>query len=231
MEADSPTSWPSPAGADATGPTVDGAESGRLDLTGYVTAVRRRADLSQRELAERVGVSQSTVARWELDGPAPTVRVLERVLRVSGLRLAVVDEDGSVVPPLGHGGVRDNGGRRFPAHLDVVPPDRRPANRGAGPRHDRAPAQGWYALRPERDRAVAAGATRPDRHPTVAEIAARLRERSDAWRSRTAPLAQVPPCTCPEGCDERRTCPPSCECQCEPGGAGGRRDAWGVALE
>ena len=126
-------------------------EEAGLPLDGYVARVRRIADLSQRELAKQVGVGQATVARWESGGSMP-VDALTRVLRLAGLRLQVVDEQGDVVPPFDAGAVRDNAGRRFPAHLDVVAPDRRPLNRGAGPRYDRAEPQGWYALRSTRDR-------------------------------------------------------------------------------
>ena len=95
-----------------------------LDIARYVARVRRIADLSQRELAQRLGVGPATVGRWE-SGGSMAVDVLERVLGLAGLRLQVVDESGQVVPPFGSDAVRDNAGRRFPAHLDVVPPDGR----------------------------------------------------------------------------------------------------------
>jgi HTH-type transcriptional regulator/antitoxin HipB len=158
------------------------------DVAGYVARVRRLADLSQRELAQRLGVGPATVGRWETGGPMG-VDALLRVLRVAGLRLQVVDEGGRVVRPFAPDAVLDNAGRRFPAHLDVVPPDQRPANRGAGPRYDRPQAQGWYALRPTRDRAIAAGAERPAEHPSVRELAerrsARRAQARAKWQSQT----------------------------------------------
>ena len=89
-------------------------------VAGYVARARRIADLSQRELAQRLGVGPATVGRWECGGTM-AVDALTRVLALAGLRLQVVDEQGDVVPPFGSDAVRDNAGRRFPAHLDVVP--------------------------------------------------------------------------------------------------------------
>jgi transcriptional regulator with XRE-family HTH domain len=139
-----------------------------LDTGGFLARVRRIADLSQRELAGEAGVGQSTIARWEAGGATITAAMLERILALAGLRLEVVDGSGQVIHPMDPGAVRDNAGRRFPAHLDVVPPERRPSNRGAGQRYDRPDPQGWYALRPTRDHEVASGAERPAEHPTRA---------------------------------------------------------------
>jgi HTH-type transcriptional regulator/antitoxin HipB len=194
-----------------------------FDAGGYVARARRVADLSQRELAEAVGVGQATIARWEAGGPSISVAMLERVLRVAGLRLEVVDESGRTVGPLDPAAVRDNAGRRFPAHLDVVPPEHMPPNRGAGRRYDRPEPQGWYALRPTRDQAVAHGDQRPADHPTVSELAsrgsARLAPRASRWGRPTVPVA-LPPCTCADDCTDHPACPASCRCQCEPPVAG-----------
>ncbi|SES48515.1 HTH-type transcriptional regulator / antitoxin HipB [Pedococcus cremeus] len=182
-----------------------------LDIAGYVARVRRIADLSQRELAQRLGVGPATVGRWE-SGGSMAVDVLERVLGLAGLRLQVVDESGRVVPPFGSDAVRDNAGRRFPAHLDVVPPDRWPLNRGAGPRYDRADPQGWYALRSTRDGAGATGAQRPVDHPTVEQLA----QRSAARRGRRARVLEpLPECGCPDTCFEQPACAAGCRCRCE----------------
>jgi HTH-type transcriptional regulator/antitoxin HipB len=196
----------------------DEASWTEFDAGGHVARARRVADLSQRELADEVGVNQATVARWESGSPALTVAMLSRVLRLAGLRLQVVDEEGDVVPPFGADAVRDNAGRRFPAHLDVVAPDRRPINRGAGPRYDRAEPQGWYALRPTRDaaregcRADVAEAERPADHPTVAQLA----ERSAARRAQQAPVLEpLAECACPDSCFEEPACGSGCSCQCE----------------
>jgi transcriptional regulator with XRE-family HTH domain len=48
---------------------------------------RRRAGLTQAELAARLGMSQSGVAKLEREDANPTVRTLERALRAIGRRL------------------------------------------------------------------------------------------------------------------------------------------------
>jgi len=85
---------------------------------GVVRRVRRTADLSQRELAARLGVAQSTVARWETGLRSPTSAQLDRMLRLARLRLVLVDEVGRPVPPMGEDRARDRARRRYPAHLD-----------------------------------------------------------------------------------------------------------------
>ena len=185
-------------------------EAAGLPVAGYVARVRRMADLSQRELAQEAGVGQATVARWE-SGGSISVDALMRVLQLGGLSLQVVDEHGDIVPPFCSDAVRDNAGRRFPAHLDVVAPDQRPLNRGAGPRYDRPEPKGWYALRPERDRAGAAGAPRPADHPTVTQLSEHAAQR----RARTPVLEPLPECECPDACFDQPTCTAGCRCQCE----------------
>lgn len=194
-----------------------------FDVGGYLARARRMADLSQRELAGLAGVHQSALARWESGARAVTVETLARVLDVVGLRLEVVDQDGRSVLPFDPDTVRDNAGRRFPAHLDVLPPDQRPANRGRGARYDRPAARGWYALRTTRDEPGAGGDRPPSRapdHPTEAELSARreqrLQERLRQARERVARRPPPPPCTCLDDCYEHPACPPACPCQCEP---------------
>ncbi|WP_168217743.1 helix-turn-helix domain-containing protein [Occultella kanbiaonis] len=178
--------WAGPTGWGERLETVDGGAervepdgvTGRraeFDVAGHVLRARRRGDLSQRELAALLGVSQSTVNRYEQAGAEIGVRHLAQVLAEAGLRLAVVDESGREVEPVHDDEVRDNAGRRFPAHLDVLPPDQVPEQRMSRPRYDRRPATGWYHHRVMRDcyRAVrAVGAVELD-HPTVAELARR----------------------------------------------------------
>jgi len=88
-------------------------------------AARRRADLSQRQLAERAGVPPSTVCRLESErGADPRLRTVERCLEVMGLRLAVVRAEGDLselpVDPE-DGQLRNAADRRYPPHLDVRP--------------------------------------------------------------------------------------------------------------
>ncbi|MCY4726135.1 helix-turn-helix transcriptional regulator [Nocardioides sp. STR2] len=51
---------------------------------GLVRRVRRILDVSQRGLAELLGVSQSAVARWETERTSPRVSVLQQMLRLRG---------------------------------------------------------------------------------------------------------------------------------------------------
>jgi transcriptional regulator with XRE-family HTH domain len=52
-----------------------------------IRRARKRAGLTQAELAERAGVTQSTIARLERGGGNPTFLMLERVLHAAGHRL------------------------------------------------------------------------------------------------------------------------------------------------
>jgi transcriptional regulator with XRE-family HTH domain len=60
----------------------------RPDL--LIRDARRAAGLTQAELAARLGVSQSAVAKLEREGSNPTVRTLDRVLRPTGHRLQLI---------------------------------------------------------------------------------------------------------------------------------------------
>lgn len=96
--------------------TVEG-----FPVSGYIRQARRRAAMNQRELADTVDTSQSSIARAETGRTAPTLAVLLRVLRAGGMHLAVVDGQGRWVPPLQEPPLtRDLAGRRFPAHLDLI---------------------------------------------------------------------------------------------------------------
>jgi transcriptional regulator with XRE-family HTH domain len=197
--------------------------SSRLDVVGIVLRVRRVADLSQRDLAQALGVSQPTVARWESGRGDPTLGQLQDVLALAGLRLTARTEDGTTVRPVDCDVVRDNADRRFPAHLDVVPPDEQWRHHGSlGARHDRRPPRGWYAMRARRDadNPGAVGVSRPPDHPTEHELAVRERYRRQVPRVPSPsprPLPVRPPCTCAIECEEGGACPESCRCQCEPG--------------
>lgn len=62
-----------------------------------IAIARRRARMSQRTLAQRLGVPQSTVARWEARDHEPSVATVERALSACGLALMVgiANDDGS----------------------------------------------------------------------------------------------------------------------------------------
>jgi transcriptional regulator with XRE-family HTH domain len=55
---------------------------------------RRRAGLSQRELAERAGVPQPSISRIERGQVSPTVDTLERLIRACGMELEPIDRPG-----------------------------------------------------------------------------------------------------------------------------------------
>lgn len=60
-----------------------------------LVAARARAKLSQSELADRLGTTQSSIARLEGGGVTPTLKTLRRYAAATGMRLKVeliVDE-------------------------------------------------------------------------------------------------------------------------------------------
>ncbi len=50
----------------------------KMDFADQVKFVRMKLSLSQEELASKVGVSYSTVSRWEREGRAPQMKPLGR---------------------------------------------------------------------------------------------------------------------------------------------------------
>jgi len=57
---------------------------------GYlILQARASADLSQAELAARIGTSQPTIARWESGKQLPSVRSLMRIAEATGFELNV----------------------------------------------------------------------------------------------------------------------------------------------
>jgi transcriptional regulator with XRE-family HTH domain len=109
--------------ADA-GPADEAAEGtagdhSPFDTGGHVRRCRRIAGLSQRAIADRVGLSQSMLARVETGRQDLGVTQLVALARCAGLRLALLDGAGREVAPMRALAVRDRGWRRFPAHVDV----------------------------------------------------------------------------------------------------------------
>jgi transcriptional regulator with XRE-family HTH domain len=62
-----------------------------------IREARRRAGLSQRELAERAGTTQSAIARLETGASTPSLDTVTRLVRLCGfdLEVALVERDGS----------------------------------------------------------------------------------------------------------------------------------------
>lgn len=116
-----------PSAKQETGSEQLDATTGRAgDVAGLIRRVRRLAKLSQRDLAQELGVSQSAVAKWETGRTTPGARMMVRVLELAELELAAVRRDGERVRPMREGAARDAAGRRYPAHTYVW-------------------AQGWWA--------------------------------------------------------------------------------------
>jgi transcriptional regulator with XRE-family HTH domain len=88
---------------------------------GLVRAARRRADLSQRAFAEKVGVHHGTIAKIEAGERLPSLGLFVRLMRAAGLQLVVVDEERRQVQPMeDYDDVRNLAGRRFPTHQDLI---------------------------------------------------------------------------------------------------------------
>jgi HTH-type transcriptional regulator/antitoxin HipB len=61
----------------------------RYELAEAVRARREELGLSQRQLAERAGMTQPGVARFEAGGTTPTLPLLERLASALGLTLTI----------------------------------------------------------------------------------------------------------------------------------------------
>lgn len=197
-----------------------------FDAAGHVIRARRHGDLSQRDLAQEVGLSQSGIVDIEAGRRQVSVSLFARILEAGGLRLCVVDAEGAEVRPVSPQVVRDNAGRRFPAHLDLAHPDQLPPERIRSPRYDREPAKAWYHLREARDRLRAeAGEDGPVDHLTPEAIRYRRRVRLETLReergaeiaARKAARGDIDlECACEAECWGGTVCVPLCGCQCEP---------------
>lgn len=68
----------------------------------YVSIARKRAGLTQRELAERLGCRQATIARWERDDRHPSLEETQAAVRACGFDLGInlVAEDRSWWPQI-----------------------------------------------------------------------------------------------------------------------------------
>ena len=186
-----------------------------LDLAGLVRRIRRTADLSQRELAARTGLSKTTIAAAEAGSRDLGVTRLALLAEVAGLRLVLLDADGREVTGMHPDGPRDVTQRRLPAHLDTEHTDE-VADRWVH-RPDRR--QPWFTFgldRAARDRQRARAGT-PDDHglPVPGDSPAERRaQRQQAARRRAAEererrrgaggtrVVDGLTCTCPADCDE-----------------------------
>lgn len=67
--------------------TLDGLDTGAL-----LRSARTGAELTQAELARRLGTTQSAISRWERSGEEPRLSSLRAALRACGLRARLVIE-------------------------------------------------------------------------------------------------------------------------------------------
>jgi transcriptional regulator with XRE-family HTH domain len=147
----------------------DASRDGPVHLGVALRALRRRRDLSQRQLAALAGMPVSMVARIESgEVTNPSFRTVERLARATGGGV-YIGSAGQAAAPIPHERHTDGGGRHFPAHLDVrmtfpfAGRDRRPLPPGTGEfayyldrdkrdetRAQRAPVEGLVIKRSDR---------------------------------------------------------------------------------
>ena len=224
-----------PAVQDPARVRLTGVDS--LSAAGLLRRIRRVADCSQRELAERIGASKATVAAAESGRRDLSISLLCRAASLVGGRLVVLDASGAELTPMDLDAVRDAGGRLFPAHLDTRHGD----DRWWGGEHRPRTRQPRYTFdldRSSRDSRRRAGAFAEDHHvprpgDSLEDRAAARRE--TAWRRREEQrrrwLATRPArepdwgtgCTCPPGCEyaegrnEDLSHDEVCACRCDVG--------------
>ena len=91
-------------------------------LADYLRELRHLADLSQRELSARSGITQATIGRLEADVSAdPRLSTVSRLVSAAGYRVLICGDDNQPIAPQSElcDVFRDLGGRMLPAHLDV----------------------------------------------------------------------------------------------------------------
>jgi transcriptional regulator with XRE-family HTH domain len=65
-----------------------------MDAAAMLRMARRRAQLSQRELARRAGVPQATISRIERGVVSPTFDTLDPLIRACGMQIVPVEQRG-----------------------------------------------------------------------------------------------------------------------------------------
>ncbi|SFE07274.1 helix-turn-helix domain-containing protein [Blastococcus tunisiensis] len=205
-----------------------------FDLSGYLRRIRRTADLSQRQLAEGLGIPKSTLAAAEAGSRDLPAGRLAEAAALAGLRIALVDADAREIPPMTSDAARDAAHRQLPAHLDTLHSDEVPDRWEHRPRR----RQPWFTFELDRSlrdtRRARHGvpddhhAPRPGDSPAerraARQRAARLRREEDLRRRLAAgEIAPSPEwtCTCPPRCDElddrsgRPVHADECPCSCD----------------
>ncbi len=195
-------------------PAATGAD---IDVGGLLRRARRHADLSQRDLADRAGVARSVVGRAESGSANIGIKTFNALISAAGCRLAVLERNANELLPMRDDAIRNNGGSRYPAHLD--PRITSWLYRvGGGPRRSRPLPRLSLERRTARDARRASGLMPMD-HPGADDLRRfHDQERADAaLRHAKIPLPlPEPDCECGPECE--RECVPECPCQCEPAG-------------
>jgi ribosome-binding protein aMBF1 (putative translation factor) len=75
-------------GVDRAHPAYDAARLA-FELGTEVRALREKRGWSQTQLAERAGMTQSAMARFEAGGTVPTLPILERIAAALEMRLSI----------------------------------------------------------------------------------------------------------------------------------------------
>jgi transcriptional regulator with XRE-family HTH domain len=70
-----------------------------MDVASTLREARRRAGLTQAELAQRAGTSQATISAYESGRKQPSVATLSRLLAAAGSRLAAEPAGYTVIQP------------------------------------------------------------------------------------------------------------------------------------
>src|SRR5436190_16958807 len=109
-----------------------------MNVPDLIRDARRRAGLTQTELAERSGTSQATISAYEHGAKTPAPTTLARVLAAAGMRLTAVPASSAVRVPAA--GELDRRSRVLAQVLDLA--ERLPARRSRELRFPRLPSPG-----------------------------------------------------------------------------------------
>jgi transcriptional regulator with XRE-family HTH domain len=203
-------------------------------LAGMLRRIRRIADCSQRELAQRLDMPKGTLAAAETGTRELPVSMVARAASLIGGRLAVLDASGEELRPMDRDAVRDAAGRLFPAHLDTRHGDEHWWGGEHRPRL-RQPRYTFHRDRSWRDGRRHDGGTPEDHHtprPGDSLTERRAQRRAEAQRRREEEFrrrreaGELPlptpewTCECPPECaeldiGERPRHAQDCPCRCD----------------
>jgi HTH-type transcriptional regulator/antitoxin HipB len=207
-----------------------------FDLPGLLRRIRRSTDLSQRDLAARIGTSKSAIAAAETGASGLDARALAAAACLAGLRIALLDGTGTEVAGMDPDAVRDRSGRRFPAHLDTMLSEERGWRWEHRPRRSR-PTYTFDRRRPGEEPRSSDGRPadhllpRPGDSPAERSAHRRITALRDRAHERErqflagelAAVGEDFTCTCPAACDElddwsgRPVHAEDCPCTCDVG--------------